>query len=1774
MTILNQNSSSASASFVISQKITSLNLVGVPVVVHDALRDIQPHQAVVTRWPECNILWPLSCFESWPFSVFFPISDYYLILYPQLAFVYLFLYFLYIIMIVFLFLLFSRKVCVAYYDTFVFVFRSFKWTFTRESGILVHRFVSVNLQSLPPFEGNYWQTLYFSCRFVFNYYRRPRAPPPLLRPYAPQSGDREDMSSLFSFEAEQRKRDGVRRRSLIVSLKDRFSSKVPSDGEVKHFVKLHARGARFRDVYPCLVGYLWNEEPLYALLQRYPPACRTVYGPWLQSAIGRESIRLRILSLGLHEPQGWGLEDLAIVREVLAFRAQFVELTSNITKVNGAFSVFGQFADSLFTTDFFQFMVSVWRLTVDTDVTTLAVDAVSIYINPVFSQVVALFPVVKGLFSVSPQGDDANTYSWMRCLPVVERFKFVAGLFFGSHFFKNRGDAFKFAFSSLAESCSTVVADVNFVTGAFSFMSDFLESVAGYFKTGSWDFAMLSPDAKMCKRLQDAILEIEHPERASLLSTSEDRVGDFLRLLDEANRLINSHPKNLLFRSLLDTFSSLFQSFRTSGSFTSKAPLGVIVVGPPGTGKSELVKMCGNRLAKAMSLPAGTNTVFKFEPAVKYQKVPAAAVMTTVEDFFQTKAEKLPEDPLSLLQRLVEAGPFTVERASLEEKRLSDIANKLVMITCNPSSYTLSQSVNGGESKLDRRYDVLVCSYRDWVEPFMQSFKKGWHACDYLKQLFEGSFRCDARPEGVSASLGPILYRYGRMVNSPGLTPVIRFRLSYVEFETDKVDSLVSYIMAKMNRRKDLPKEISVDTPMCPGCYGPSPCKFSFCKSSSTYVAQGGIFSSVAAAYLNNESSLRRGGGVARVIAGYIKDHPFTEDWLRGGVPVSDDEFKSLQSVVDLSEVVELCRKECEGLIDSLGYQPKYFSRRGFGALPPYVQRFLVDAASFCLSPRGYAECWKYGSRTVHLARFVWMYGPRVWKEFTFPAVGLILFGTGVFSLLKTYKVIRQGNLIGTIGNMPSKFDEQPRPVVPMVRRDLASYLVGGTTSPDGFCFAVSMGERFLHAVQYSQCTILVPRHFFQIVPGEVRSPFVPDGTEFLVKGQKFKFESSLAVVAPRDVDLVMYYLGTVAGTGKCVKDYLATSHPPSHLWWGKNDVLVSQVSEDHVTLRAQTRNGDCGLLYTQSGLIYSMHVGTLGGTMAVSVRLRHDYLENMRSVLLNRGLVDLLDDLTPHPAMCAELDKLALGAHPESDLSWFMKGKSPEVLLQQDVQVIGHLNHAPRPSASCRKTALFPYVGHLCEEFHHQWVRKAVLVDGEWKSPFMSRFGANLNSPVPVGAFHYVLHRKLRLKPPGVKLGPISLEQALLGDCDNDYISAIDPTKSPGPVYSLQKIHRKDIFSVALGVITILPQFYERYDQIMSGISSGRGVLIHSSATVKDEVVKKSAFLKGKGRTFEVTEKEFNVVMKQFAKNLTIQFFEQWKTTGFCGFLNFGGKDGQQFHDHLCGLSEPLFVMGDFSKFDHSHARLVALACVLVRREAEGIGYSPGEALMLSQIVLNAFTTLSCSEGNYTIRRVRLPSGIDLTFFLNCLINDLILDLTLRYVFPTEDTDVLKAEHVRVAYAGDDFLFSVSKHLRERGFRASHVQEFAGTLGYVITRSDKLPGVLEYISIREVNFVKREFAWHDGHVFCSLEKQSIFKSLSYCCGISEQDERERNKNAVACNLREAFLHGRAFFEEVFHLMRKAYTDGVLASVPDFTYDDLMEEYERGSFRTWNHTPF
>jgi energy-coupling factor transporter ATP-binding protein EcfA2 len=1164
--------------------------------------------------------------------------------------------------------------------------------------------------------------------------------------------------------------------------------------------------------------------------------------------------------------------------------------------------------------------------------------------------------------------------------------------------------------------------------------------------------------------------------------------------------------------------------FRDSINFTRLAPLGLILTGPSGTGKTHMLQMVAECLSHKHELDPEIPISYTWLEE-KFQKLPAVVKMIVLNDYFSTKAEYCETDPLSLIQRMIDTAPLSAEGASLSEKRNSYIQPDIVGISTNASTYTLS-TASSGANKLDRRVTIIASDFTEVCR--VDAAAVGMTPADFYK------VNAMSRNDLVS-------YTIGKMCNTDGTELVLK-PVGKTLVYTNPNDVL-AWIMQMENARG---KVVRPHVEFCEGCRMPKS-DICLCKTlSAPSVSSAGC---VPVSSKLKARSLRVTSGVPTLSFSLPNlapvEAPTSYEEERFVSPLTDSDQDLMRFERDFESVSEEEELELQG-------QSVSVTHRVDRDITDLLASFRDDFSSLAAHSRlTFQEAMNLISNKVVPETAAL----RETLETAHYKLGVSLFiavtGASV-TVLAMLAMLRKLIPQGLVASTPSVKEEHAY-VKPTVTGDAP--WMGSFSGDPTFEVGYARGHLAMHGIFVTQKMVQIPLHFFytgntcNIV--DQRFYIRNNGIEYPIQ-----FSEEFLVRGKSTEECYYYVHASVGNMSACYSKMFKKSTAPSTTCrlGAKYPYMAvdSALQYDPVTV-----GGDCGLpLMDREGSVYGIHVALIkrnfGGNRSVSIPVCKESCDIAIAEFKRREIhIDHYGNSAPRDIT---FQSLKPGLHPQSDAWHCAQTENMNPLLSGHVP-IGHFASMDRVTMSVRPTKLHDTFGPKCKHsYAAPWTGHARLQpDGTYSSQVTKRF---LSGQLYVSYDHNVMLKAMDDYidglPPASGIVPLTTYDAICGSAMNGMINGTDIDKSIGVTLRSLGLNKNQVFKPGAkeGDYIIHPEALKLLAEAEAEVRGGLLNPIVVKGTPKDEPLAQSKVDQGMNRNFYVADRHINWLGRKFILPILSYLAEHPLDSHCVVTMNAGCSDFKKLGEYLCQFGIDNIYDEDQAAFDMNHGWIAAYVGLCMKKIALKIGYTEEDGEIVRRIVAKNGRSFLISEGNVFLVDRCLWSGLSYTIFFNCLV------VVLNHAYLSRK--MAKENYRRImtlAATGDDAAVGCNDN-RINGIVIA--EEFT-KLGYVTTAGDK-SAIITKKNLHEISYLKRVWT---SDMKGALAPESIYRSLAYVSGVSSADEEKRNRATAMSALREWFLHG----EEVYN--READIIVGVVDIPRPTYEELQVEYDTNEFKTW-----
>jgi hypothetical protein len=277
-------------------------------------------------------------------------------------------------------------------------------------------------------------------------------------------------------------------------------------------------------------------------------------------------------------------------------------------------------------------------------------------------------------------------------------------------------------------------------------------------------------------------------------------------------------------------------------------------------------------------------------------------------------------------------------------------------------------------------------------------------------------------------------------------------------------------------------------------------------------------------------------------------------------------------------------------------------------------------------------------------------------------------------------------------------------------------------------------------------------------------------------------------------------------------------------------------------------------------------------------------------------------------------------------------------------------------------------------------------------------------------------------------------------------------------------------------------------------------------------------------------------------------------------GAMNAASDKWKEFYLRFC--HKRFLCESDQATFDARHRLMIGVYAYFMYRIALFLGMSEPDAMLLHNLILSGFVQLLEIEGIIILLLYGFASGRSDTLGGNSIIHWIMYVMAYIQRCRKDGRDLDLKRDLGFGFVGDDVL-GASTFMCNTEFT-----KFVDSLGYKSQAARKDEDLRDDMTLGELTFLKRTFRLQGEKVFAPLDINSIYKSLCYRlepCGVSPE---QHMKQVVDAAQREMFLHGEQAFLD-FQSRLKVAQVAVKVEFKYFSYQQLMDAYEKGSLETW-----
>jgi hypothetical protein len=346
--------------------------------------------------------------------------------------------------------------------------------------------------------------------------------------------------------------------------------------------------------------------------------------------------------------------------------------------------------------------------------------------------------------------------------------------------------------------------------------------------------------------------------------------------------------------------------------------------------------------------------------------------------------------------------------------------------------------------------------------------------------------------------------------------------------------------------------------------------------------------------------------------------------------------------------------------------------------------------------------------------------------------------------------------------------------------------------------------------------------------------------------------------------------------------------------------------------------------------------------------------------------------------------------------------------------------------------------------------------------------------------------------------------------------------------------------------------------DRMCGALLEGKRCYSIFKACVKDEPTKKG---KDKVRVFQAADWATQLMVRKYFLPIA-RLLSLFPLVSECAVgVNAQGPEWDQLARHMKKFGDDRILAGDYSKYDlrMPAGMIIAAFKCLIDIVQECGDYSKDDIIIMKGIATEIAYSCVAYNGDIIIHRGSNPSGQNMTVYINCIVNSLLLRSAYFHMYPSNlGTPEPFRSNVAVMTYGDDVKGSVKRG--HDWFNHISYAQFLSKRDMVFTMPDKESEPTPYMLDSEADFLKRHNLFNEetGLIHGVLDEGSIFKSLHTVLrskAVTPEDQSAMNIDGA---LREWWQYGPHLYE----LRRSQMTEVAIRAGISHMCTELSVSYE------------
>jgi hypothetical protein len=341
------------------------------------------------------------------------------------------------------------------------------------------------------------------------------------------------------------------------------------------------------------------------------------------------------------------------------------------------------------------------------------------------------------------------------------------------------------------------------------------------------------------------------------------------------------------------------------------------------------------------------------------------------------------------------------------------------------------------------------------------------------------------------------------------------------------------------------------------------------------------------------------------------------------------------------------------------------------------------------------------------------------------------------------------------------------------------------------------------------------------------------------------------------------------------------------------------------------------------------------------------------------------------------------------------------------------------------------------------------------------------------------------------------------------------------------------------LGVYGDYVELHEKYwvqaENMEKEYLSGRRCYPICKSSCKDEPTLST---KEKVRIFQAAQLAFQLLVRKYYLPVC-RFLSLNPLLSECAVgVNPHSREWSELATHITKFGKNRVCAIDYKEYDlRMPAQLTFCALKIMQRIAKMCGYSDSDIAIMQGIATDICWPMCAYNGDLIMLLGSNPSGVNVTVYLNGIVNSLLHRLGFFKIYPNERKTFRQCASL-ITY-GDDAAGSVDWW--HSGFNMITFRDFLAKHEMTITMAEKDAAFKKFITIGECDFLKRKFVYDKdfGTIVGPLNETSIHKSLCSIMKSKEVSPMEVSAMNLCGAADEYFFHGKSVFEDRIGKLRE-----------------------------------